>query len=91
LPGGSNKRDAARYVCRVRNPVEFPGTEIQIGIADRIALLEDGRIIEIGPRDEIKGDPDSRVQQFSNASITAKLAGPAPLASTSSDPLPGTV
>jgi phospholipid/cholesterol/gamma-HCH transport system ATP-binding protein len=65
--------------------------DLAFGIADRIALLEDGRIIEIGTRDEIKGDPDPRVQEFLNASITAKLAGPAPLVGASSDPLPGTV
>jgi phospholipid/cholesterol/gamma-HCH transport system ATP-binding protein len=47
--------------------------ELAFGIAHRIAMLEDGRIIAIGTPDEIKHHPDPRVQQFLNASIAQRL------------------
>ena len=48
--------------------------ELAFGIADRIAMLDEGRIIAIGTPDEIKHNPDPRVQQFLNASIMRTLA-----------------
>jgi len=55
------------------------------GIASRIAMLEDGRIIAIGTPDEIKRSADPRVQRFFNASISrdfsasARLQTPVPI------------
>lgn len=43
------------------------------GIARRIAMLDEGRIVAIGTPDEIKRDPNPRVRQFLNASITHSL------------------
>jgi len=43
--------------------------ELAFGIAHRIAMLMEGRIVVIGTPDEIKRNPDSRVQQFLTASI----------------------
>ena len=48
--------------------------ELAFGIAHRIAMLMEGRIIVIGTPDEIKRNPDPRVQQFLNASIAQRLA-----------------
>jgi len=43
--------------------------DLAFGIGHRIAMLEDGRIIAIGTRDEIERNPDPRVQNFINARI----------------------
>ena len=51
--------------------------DVAFGIGHRIAMLENGRIIAIGTRDEIKRSPDPRVQEFINARIPQ-----APAAST---------
>lgn len=48
--------------------------DLAFGIGHRIAVLEDGRLIAIGTPDEIKRNPDQRVQQFLNASIAKTLA-----------------
>ena len=51
--------------------------DLAFGIAHRIAVLEDGKIVAIGTPDEIKRNPDPRVRQFLNARITKPLASPA--------------
>ena len=43
--------------------------ELAFGIANRIAMLDEGRIIAIGTPEEIKRNPDPRVQRFLNAGI----------------------
>ncbi|HXB59628.1 MAG TPA: ATP-binding cassette domain-containing protein [Candidatus Acidoferrales bacterium] len=43
--------------------------ELAFGIAHRIAMLDEGRIIATGTPDEMKANPDPRVQQFLNAKI----------------------
>ena len=48
--------------------------DLAFGIAHRIAVLDEGRIVAIGTPDAIKFDPDPRVQQFLNASFAKKLA-----------------
>jgi len=48
--------------------------DLAFGIAHRIAMLAEGRIVAIGTPDEIKRNPDPRVQQFLNASIARTLA-----------------
>ena len=53
--------------------------DLAFGIAHRIAVLEEGRIIAIGTPSEIKRNPDPRVQQFMNASISQRLAASARL------------
>jgi phospholipid/cholesterol/gamma-HCH transport system ATP-binding protein len=47
--------------------------DLAFGIAHRIAMLDEGRIVAIGTPDEIKHNPDPRVQQFLNAKIVPKL------------------
>ena len=53
--------------------------DLAFGIAHRIAMLAEGRIVAIGTPDEIKRNPDPRVQQFLNASITQTLLASAQL------------
>jgi len=48
--------------------------DLAFGIAHRIAVLEDGQIVAIGTPDEIRHNPDPRVQQFLNARIAQALA-----------------
>jgi phospholipid/cholesterol/gamma-HCH transport system ATP-binding protein len=43
--------------------------DLAFGIADRIAVLEDGRIMAIGTSSEIKRNSNPAVQYFLNASI----------------------
>jgi phospholipid/cholesterol/gamma-HCH transport system ATP-binding protein len=45
---------------------------LAFGIAHRIAMLVEGRIIAIGTPDEIQSNPDPRVQQFLRAGISHK-------------------
>jgi len=60
--------------------------DLAFGIANRIAMLEEGRIIAIGTPDEMKNNPDPRVQLFLNAGIPKKLAASARLQSQVSTP-----
>jgi phospholipid/cholesterol/gamma-HCH transport system ATP-binding protein len=48
--------------------------DLAFGIAHRIAMLDEGRIVAIGTPDEIKHSPDPRVQQFLNAKIVPEPA-----------------
>ena len=43
-------------------------------VADRVAMLYDGRIIEVGTPDEIKHSPNPIVQQFINGQATGPIA-----------------
>ena len=38
--------------------------ELAFGVADRIAVLNEGRILAMGPPDQVKGHPDPLVQKF---------------------------
>jgi len=51
--------------------------DLAFGIADRIAVLNDGRIVAIGTPDEIKRSSNPRVQEFLNASIARMWTAPA--------------
>jgi len=48
--------------------------DLAFGIAHRIAMLDEGRIVAIGAPDEIRRNLDPRVQQFLNASIVKRPA-----------------
>ncbi len=43
--------------------------DLAFGVADRIAVMLDGRIVTIGTPGEVKGHDDRRVQEFLNASF----------------------
>jgi phospholipid/cholesterol/gamma-HCH transport system ATP-binding protein len=43
--------------------------ELAFGIGRHVAMLEDGRIIAAGTPDEIRHNPDPRVQEFVTVSI----------------------
>jgi phospholipid/cholesterol/gamma-HCH transport system ATP-binding protein len=53
--------------------------DLAFGIAHRIAVLEEGQIVAIGTPDEIRHNPDPRVQQFLNARIAPRLVSAAHL------------
>jgi phospholipid/cholesterol/gamma-HCH transport system ATP-binding protein len=48
--------------------------DLAFGIAHRIAMIDEGRIVAIGTPDEIKRDPDPRVQIFLDAHIAQRVA-----------------
>ena len=54
---------------RVTSLVVSHDRDLAFGIADHIAVLEDGRILAVGPPDEIKRSSNPAVQYFLNASI----------------------
>ena len=41
--------------------------DLAFGVADRIAVINEGRILTIGTPDEVKQHPDPLVQQFLHA------------------------
>src|SRR5258708_2117906 len=43
--------------------------DLAFGIADRIAVIDDGRILTIGTPDEVKMKPDPLIQKFLNADL----------------------
>jgi len=43
--------------------------ELAFGIADRIAVIDEGRIVAIGTPDEVKGKSDPAIQKFLHAEI----------------------
>jgi len=53
--------------------------DLAFGIAHRIAMLDEGCIVAIGTPEEIKRNPDPRVQQFLNATIVKRPAASSPL------------
>jgi ABC-type proline/glycine betaine transport system ATPase subunit len=48
--------------------------ELAFQIANRIAMLDEGRIVAIGTPDEIRRNPDPRVHQFLAACIIPRVA-----------------
>lgn len=52
--------------------------DLAFGIADHIAMLEEGCIVAIGTPAEIMRHPDSRVQQFINAGIPKRAPASVP-------------
>ena len=47
--------------------------DLAFGVADRIAVINEGRILTIGSPDEVKRDPDPLVQQFLHADFKRAL------------------
>jgi phospholipid/cholesterol/gamma-HCH transport system ATP-binding protein len=43
--------------------------ELAFGVADRIAVINDGNIVAIGTPDEVKSNSDSLIQKFLHADI----------------------
>ena len=46
--------------------------ELAFGVADRIALMHEGRLLAIGTPDEVKQNSDPMIQQFLNADFNLK-------------------
>jgi phospholipid/cholesterol/gamma-HCH transport system ATP-binding protein len=50
--------------------------ELAFGVADRIAVIDQGRILAVGTPEEVKRNPDPLIQKFLNADFrTAKTQG----------------
>src|SRR5713101_2103810 len=43
--------------------------DLAFGVADRIAVINEGRILTIGPPEEVKRKPDPMIQKFLNANL----------------------
>ena len=41
--------------------------DLAFGVADRIAVINEGRLLTIGTPEQVKGHPDPLVQQFLHA------------------------
>jgi phospholipid/cholesterol/gamma-HCH transport system ATP-binding protein len=46
--------------------------DLAFGVASRIAVIADGRIITIGTPDQVKHNPDPMIQKFLNADFKRK-------------------
>jgi len=51
--------------------------DLAFGVADRIALMNDGRILAIGTPDEVRRNPEPLVQKFLTADFRPQLTGAA--------------
>jgi len=73
-------KNIAQYIVKLNEQIHATtlvvshDRELAFGIAHRIALLDEGRIVAIGTPDEMKGNADPRVQRFLAASIVPKPA-----------------
>jgi phospholipid/cholesterol/gamma-HCH transport system ATP-binding protein len=73
-------RNIAEYIVRLNEQVHATtlvvshDRELAFGIAHRIALLDEGRIVALGTPDEVKCNPDPRVQRFLAANIVPRWA-----------------
>ncbi len=47
--------------------------DLAFGIADRIALMNDGQILAVGAPDEVKNNPHPRIQEFLTATFNHKM------------------
>lgn len=71
----------AEYIVKLNEQIQATtlvvshDRELAFGIAHRIALLDEGRIVAIGTPDEIKGNSDPRVQRFLAAGIVPRMVG----------------
>jgi len=58
---------------RVTSIVVSHDRDLAFGIADRIALLNDGQILAVGAPDEVKHHPHPRIQEFLTAAFNHNL------------------
>jgi phospholipid/cholesterol/gamma-HCH transport system ATP-binding protein len=49
--------------------------DLAFGVADRIAVINDGRIVAVGTPDEVRGSQDPGVQKFLQADLKTKQQG----------------
>jgi phospholipid/cholesterol/gamma-HCH transport system ATP-binding protein len=47
--------------------------ELALGVADRIAVIKDGRIIAVGTPEEVRRNPDEMIQKFLNADFKTEV------------------
>ncbi len=47
--------------------------ELALGVADRIAVIKEGRIIAVGTPDEVRKNPDEMIQKFLNADFKTEV------------------
>jgi phospholipid/cholesterol/gamma-HCH transport system ATP-binding protein len=47
--------------------------DLAFGVADRIAVIKDGRVIAVGPPDEVRRNPDEMIQKFLNADFKTEV------------------
>jgi phospholipid/cholesterol/gamma-HCH transport system ATP-binding protein len=47
--------------------------ELAFGVADRIAVIKDGRVIAVGPPEEVRRNPDEMIQKFLNADFKTEV------------------
>ena len=47
--------------------------ELAFGVADRIAVINEGRIIAVGTPDEVRRNPDEMIQKFLNADFKTEV------------------
>lgn len=47
--------------------------ELAFGVADRIAVINDGRIVAVGPPEEVRRNPDPMIQKFLNTDLKTAI------------------
>jgi phospholipid/cholesterol/gamma-HCH transport system ATP-binding protein len=47
--------------------------ELAFGVADRIAVIKEGRVIAVGTPDEVRRNPDEMIQKFLNADFKTEV------------------
>src|SRR6266540_4450813 len=57
----------------VTSIVVSPDRDLAFGIADRIALMNDGQILAVGAPDDVKNNPHPRIQEFLTATFNHNL------------------
>jgi phospholipid/cholesterol/gamma-HCH transport system ATP-binding protein len=50
---------------------------LAFGIADRIAVIADGRILAVGTPEQVRSNPDRSIQEFLNADVKMPQKGTA--------------
>ena len=60
---------ALKERTRVTSLVVTHDRDLAFGVADRIAVINDGKILTIGPPEEVKRKPDPMIQKFLNADL----------------------
>ncbi len=61
-----------KHIC-VTSIIVSHDRDLAFGVADRIAMINDGRIIAIGPPEEIRRNSNPMIQQFLNADFKTAI------------------